>query len=57
MRLLGRGLNSRESADVLTITEGNVKNYVPNVNAKLELRDRLEVAIFAVKHGLAAFEA
>lgn len=52
LRLIGRGLNNKEIADELIITEGTVKNHVSNVIAKLELRDRTQVAIFAVQRGI-----
>ncbi|MBA2937157.1 response regulator transcription factor [Paenibacillus sp. CGMCC 1.16610] len=55
LKLLGQGLNNKEIADELVITEGTVKNHVSNVIAKLEFRDRTQVAIFAVKEGIVPF--
>lgn len=52
LRRIGRGLNNKEIADELIITEGTVKNHVSNVISKLELRDRTQVAIFAVQQGI-----
>lgn len=50
LTLLGRGLNNKEIASMLYLTEGTVKNHVSNLIAKLGLRDRTQVALFAVRH-------
>lgn len=50
LKLLGLGLNNREIAERLFIAEGTVKNHVSSLIAKLGLRDRTQVAIFAVKN-------
>ena len=53
---LGYGLSNKEIAEKLVITEGTTKNHVSNIIAKLQLRDRTQAALFAVKHGIAHFE-
>ncbi|MEW9698417.1 response regulator [Paenibacillus sp. SI8] len=50
LSLLGQGLNNREIAGILIITEGTVKNHVSNLIAKLGLRDRTQAAVFSVRH-------
>lgn len=50
LALLGQGLNNKEIAGVLVITEGTVKNHVSNLIAKLGLRDRTQAGLFAVRH-------
>ncbi|NQX58702.1 response regulator transcription factor [Paenibacillus qinlingensis] len=50
LALLGRGLNNKEIAGMLYLTEGTVKNHVSSLIAKLGLRDRTQVALFAVRH-------
>ncbi|NOU89717.1 response regulator [Paenibacillus sp. LMG 31460] len=50
LALLGQGLNNKEIAGLLIITEGTVKNHVSNVIAKLGLRDRTQAAVFSVRH-------
>ena len=55
LRLLGRGLSNKEIAEELVITEGTVKNHVSNIIGKLELRDRTQAAIFAVRYGITTF--
>jgi DNA-binding NarL/FixJ family response regulator len=50
LALLGQGLNNKEIAGLLFITEGTVKNHVSNLIAKLGLRDRTQAAVFSVRH-------
>jgi DNA-binding NarL/FixJ family response regulator len=56
LRLLGSGMNNKEIAWDLTITEGTVKNHVSNLIAKLDFRDRTQIALFAVRQGIVHFE-
>jgi DNA-binding NarL/FixJ family response regulator len=56
LALLGEGLNNLEIAEQLCITEGTVKNHVSNIISKLELRDRTQAAVYAVRHGLLSIE-
>jgi DNA-binding NarL/FixJ family response regulator len=53
---LGHGCSNKEIANKLFITEGTVKNHVSNIISKLELRDRTQAAIFAVRFGITTFE-
>lgn len=53
---LGHGCSNKEIADKLFITEGTVKNHVSNIISKLQLRDRTQAAIFAVRYGITTFE-
>lgn len=55
LKELGLGLNNKEIAEKLFITERTVKNHVSNVISKLELRDRTQAAIFAVRYGVTAY--
>lgn len=50
LALLGQGLNNKEMANLLHLTEGTVKNHVSNLIAKLGLRDRTQAAVFSVRH-------
>lgn len=47
VRLIARGANNREIAEKLHITEKTVKNHITNILSRLNLRDRLHVAIVA----------
>ncbi|MEN1938337.1 response regulator transcription factor [Paenibacillus sp. 102] len=55
LRELGFGLNNKEIAEKLFITEGTVKNHVSNLISKLELRDRTQAAIYAVRYGITTY--
>lgn len=47
--LVARGLNNREIADTLFLSEGTVKNHVTRILDKLNLRDRTQLAIYTIK--------
>ena len=50
--LVGQGMNNREIATALFLSEGTVRNNISVILSKLELRDRTQLAIFAVKNSL-----
>lgn len=50
--LIARGLNNREIAERMVISEATVKTHVSNLLDKLGLPDRTRAAIWALKHGL-----
>jgi DNA-binding NarL/FixJ family response regulator len=52
VKLIGEGKNNKEIAAELFITEGTVKNHISSILIKLDLRDRTQLAIFAVKNAL-----
>ena len=51
--LVGEGMRNKEIADRLFISERTVKTHISNIFQKLDLSDRLELALFAIKEGLA----
>ncbi|WP_077620083.1 response regulator transcription factor [Bacillus sinesaloumensis] len=51
-RLVGEGKTNKEIADELFLSVGTVKNHITQVLHKLGLRDRTQLAIFAVKNDL-----
>ena len=53
LRLLAQGLNNREIAERLVITEATVKTHVNNIFSKADLRDRAQAVVYAIRHGLA----
>lgn len=50
---IAKGKSNKEIASSLFITEKTVKTHVSNLLSKLELQDRTQAALFAVKHDLA----
>jgi two-component system, NarL family, response regulator LiaR len=52
LRLLGRGLTNADIAGQLFLSEGTVRNYVSAILSKLDLADRTQAAILAIKSGL-----
>ncbi len=49
---MARGMNNSEIAEEIIVSEGTVRTHVANVLAKLQLRDRTQVMIYALKQGL-----
>lgn len=48
---IGHGRSNKEIAKRLCLSEGTVRNYLSRILDKLQLRDRTQVAIWAVEHG------
>jgi len=53
LKLVAQGMNNREIAAELFITEPTVKTHISNIMHKLNLRDRVEIALFAFQYQLA----
>lgn len=49
---LTKGKSNREIASSLFVTEKTVKTHISNIFIKLEVQDRTQAALYAVKHGL-----
>lgn len=52
LTVIAEGLNNREIAERLFISEKTVKNHVSNIFRKLEVNDRIQAAIFAFKNNI-----
>ena len=52
LRLVAKGLNNREVAKELFISENTVKNHVRNILEKLHLHSRMEAVVYAVREKL-----
>ncbi|GEN44480.1 response regulator [Alkalibacillus haloalkaliphilus] len=52
LKCIGEGLSNREIADQLGLSVGTVKNNTSTILDKLDLRDRTQLAIYAIRHNL-----
>ena len=50
--LLGQGFKNKQVADRLCIAEATVRHHLTSIFAKLGVTDRLELVIYAYRHGL-----
>lgn len=52
LTLIAEGLNNKDIADKLFISEKTVKNHVSNIFKKIEVNDRIQAVIFAFKNNI-----
>lgn len=52
LRLIANGHSNKEIAGALHLTEGTVKGYVSTILGKLQVADRTQAALYAVKNGI-----
>jgi len=52
LRLIARGLDNRSIATALTVSEKTVKTHVSNILSKLNVTDRTQAAIYALREKL-----
>lgn len=52
IQLIGRGYSNKELVGEINLSEGTVRNYISQVLKKLDLRDRTQIAIFAIQSGI-----
>ena len=52
IRLMVDGKNNKEIAAALNFTEGTIKNKVSRMLGKLDLKDRTQMVVFAIKHSI-----
>jgi DNA-binding NarL/FixJ family response regulator len=52
LRLVAKGLSSRQIAERLVLSHRTVQNHTQNVLAKLQLHNRVELARYAIERGL-----
>ena len=52
LRLVAKGMNNRDIAKALFISENTVKNHIRNILEKLQLHSRMEAVVYAVREKL-----
>ncbi|WP_424183600.1 response regulator [Actinokineospora sp. G85] len=52
LRLVAKGLTARQIADRLVLSHRTVENHVQSTLRKLQLHNRVELARYAIEHGL-----
>jgi len=50
LRLIGKGLTNREIGAQIFLSEKTIKHHVTNILQKLQVRSRVEAALFAARH-------
>lgn len=52
LRLAAIGMSNKEVANKLDISERTIKNHISSIFKKIEVTDRTQAAVFAIKNGL-----
>jgi len=52
LKLISHGMTNAEIAESLFLSEGTVRNYVSSILKKLDVKDRTQAAVLALRHGL-----
>lgn len=52
LKLIAKGMSNKEIASKLHLTEGTVKGYVSHMLSKINVADRTQAALFAVRFGV-----
>jgi HD-GYP domain-containing protein (c-di-GMP phosphodiesterase class II) len=52
LRLLARGLSTRQIADALAMSPKTAGNHIEHIYAKIDANNRVSASLFAVQHGL-----
>jgi DNA-binding NarL/FixJ family response regulator len=52
LRLMAQGLNNADIAAQMHLSEGTVRNHVSAIFTKLEVSDRTQAVIIAIRHGI-----
>jgi NarL family two-component system response regulator LiaR len=56
LQLVAQGIENREIAEKLVISETTVRTHVSNILSKLHLASRTQAALYALREGLASLD-
>ncbi len=56
LRLVARGLSNGQIGEQLTISEPTVRTHMSNILSKLHLATRIQVALYALREGIASLD-
>lgn len=51
LTLIAQGMNNREISETLSVTVSTVKTHIEHILSKLQASDRVQAAVWAVRHG------
>ena len=52
LKMIASGSSNKEIASTLSISERTVKNHVSNIFKKIDVSDRTQAAVFAIKNDI-----
>lgn len=52
VKLVAEGYDNKEIAGKLFLSDGTIRNSISKILEKLDLKDRTQLAVYAVKHGI-----
>lgn len=56
LRLVAKGLSNQDIANLMVVGEGTIRFHVSNILAKLELENRTQAVLYALRTGLARLD-
>jgi NarL family two-component system response regulator LiaR len=52
LKLIAGGMSNRDIAETLVLSEKTVKNHINNIFSKLQINDRSQAMLYAIRQGL-----
>ncbi|MFN2127864.1 MAG: response regulator transcription factor, partial [Anaerolineales bacterium] len=57
LKLVSQGYSNQEIADILVIEEVTVRTHVSHILRKLQLANRVQATLYALKEGITSIES